>query len=162
MRAIALAAYLSISVGLPATAQEAVYLIRHAEQELSGNDPSITEAGKARAASWAKMLQYVGLDVIYTSDAKRTQQTGRIIADRLGLSLNSMNRAETVGLTDKLSFDHEEDTVLIVGHAETIPGILQNLGVSGNIEVSQSDFANLFMLFHPGADEVRLIRLRMP
>ena len=73
-----------------------------------------------------------------------------------------MNRADTAGLTDTLSFDYEEDVVLIVGHAETIPGILQNLGVSDNIEVDQTDFSNLFLLFQPGSDEPRLVRLRMP
>ena len=95
MRAILLAVYLSIFVGLPAIAQEVVYLIRHAEKELSGNDPSITEQGRARAGAWAEVLQYVGLDVVFTSDAKRTQQTGQIIADKLGLSLNSVNRTDT-------------------------------------------------------------------
>ncbi|NKB52663.1 MAG: hypothetical protein GKR97_10615 [Rhizobiaceae bacterium] len=154
--------YLSIFVGLPAIAQEAVYLIRHAEKELSGNDPSITEQGRARARAWAEVLQYVGLDIVFTSDAKRTQQTGQIIADKLGLSLNSVNRTDTADLTDTLSFDHEEDVVLVVGHAETIPGIIQNLGVSGSIEVSQSDFANLFVLLKPGSEEARMIRLRMP
>ena len=162
MRVLALAFWLAISAGLPATAQEAVFIIRHAEKELGGDDPSITEEGKARAAAWADMLQHVGLDVVFTSDAKRTQQTGEIIAAKLGLPLNSMNRADTAGLTDTLSFDYEEDVVLIVGHAETIPGILQNLGVSDNIEVDQTDFSNLFLLFQPGSDEPRLVRLRMP
>ncbi|PLX43580.1 MAG: hypothetical protein C0605_03820 [Hyphomicrobiales bacterium] len=162
MRAIALAVWLIISAGLPVAAQEAVFIIRHAEKELSGADPSITKAGKLRAAAWAKMLRHVGLDVVFTSDAKRTRQTGEIIAASLGLPLHARNRADTAGLTDTLSFDHEEDVVLIVAHAETIPGILQNLGVSGNIKVSQADFANLFIVAQPGSDKARLLRLQMP
>mgnify|MGYP001825374547 CR=1 FL=1 len=144
------------------SAQDAVYVIRHAEKELSGDDPAITEEGKARASAWAEMLAHVGLDVVFTSDAKRTQQTGAIIAERLGLSLNSVNRADTAGLIDALSFDHEADTVLVVGHAETIPGILENLGTFEDIDISQTDFANLFILFQPGVDEPRLVRMRMP
>lgn len=144
------------------SAQDAVYVIRHAEKELSGDDPAITEEGKARASAWAEMLAHVGLDVVFTSDAKRTQQTGAIIAEKLGLPLSSVNRADIAGLIDALSFDHEEDTVLVVGHAETIPGILQNLGTFEDIDISQTDFANLFILLHPGVDEPRLIHMRMP
>lgn len=66
------------------------------------------------------------------------------------------------GLIDLLSFDHEQDTVLVVGHAETIPGILEGLGVFTNIDISQTDFANLFVVLQPGADDTRLIRIRMP
>jgi len=144
------------------TAQEVVYVIRHAEKELSGDDPSITEVGRARAAAWAEMLLYAGLDVVFTSDAKRTQQTGDIIAGKLGLPINSMNRDDTAALIDTLNFDHEEDTVLIVGHAETIPGILENLGASADTEISQSDFANLFILIDTGTDQTRLIQMQMP
>ncbi len=41
------------------SAQDAVYVIRHAEKELSGDDPAITEEGKARASAWAEMLARV-------------------------------------------------------------------------------------------------------
>ena len=145
-----------------AAAQEAVYVIRHAEKELTGDDPSITPEGEARAAAWAEMLQNVELDVVFTSDAKRTQETGNIIANRLGLPIHSVDRADTTALIDMLSFDHDDDTVLVVGHAETIPGILESLGAFNEIEISQSDFANLFILLQPEADEPRLIRMRMP
>ena len=143
-------------------AQEAVYVIRHSEKELSGDDPAITAEGEARAAAWAEMLKHAGIDVVFTSDAKRTQQTGEIIAEKLGLPLNSASRADSAGLVDALSFDHEEDTVLVVGHAETIPGILGSLGAFEDIDISQTDFANLFILLQPGEDESRLIRIVMP
>ena len=151
-----------IATGFATKAQEAVYIIRHAVKELTGNDPAITDEGKARASAWAEMLEHVGLDVVFTSDAKRTHQTGAIIAETLGLPLNSVSRSDTAGLIDALSFDHEEDTVLVVGHAETIPSILESLGAFEEIEVSQADFANLFILFQPEVDDPRLIRLRMP
>jgi broad specificity phosphatase PhoE len=143
-------------------AQEAVYVIRHAEKELIGDDPSITQEGQARAAAWAEMLLTVELDVVFTSNAKRTQETGNIIANILGLPTHSVDRADTTGLIDILSFDHGEDTVLVVGHAETIPGILEGFGAFNDIEISQTDFANLFILHQLDAGEPHLIRMRMP
>jgi hypothetical protein len=50
----------------------------------------------------------------------------------------------------------------IVGHAETIPGILEGLGAFNEIKISQTDFANLFILLQSGADEPRLIRMSIP
>jgi len=153
---------LAIIVSFPAAAQEVVYVIRHAEKEIIGEDPSITDEGKARAAAWAEMLQHAELDVVFTSDAKRTQETGAIIAEILELPTHSVDRADSTGLTDVLSFDHEEDVVLVVGHAETIPAIIESLGAFNEIEISQTDFANLFIVVQPGGEELRLIRMRMP
>jgi hypothetical protein len=69
---------------------------------------------------------------------------------------------DIAGLTDLIDFDHEDDNVLIVGHTETIPQVLSNLGSTGSVEISQSDFANLFILVRQETDEPQLIRLRMP
>ena len=162
MRLFVLTLFTAMTLAMPTAAQEAVYIIRHAEKELSGDDPPITEVGKTRAAAWAEMLQHAGLDVVITSDAKRTQQTGRIIAESLGLPINSVNRKETAALIDALGFEHEEETVLVIAHAETIPNILENLGVFEDVHISQTDFANIFILLQPGTDEARLIRMRMP
>ncbi len=162
MRLPLLVFLIALAAAPTSSAQEAVYVIRHAEKELSGDDPSITEAGKLRAAAWADMLQHAALDVVFTSDAKRTQQTGAIIASKLGLPTNSVHRSDTTGLIDTLGFDHEQDTVLVVGHAETIPSILEGLGTFEDVDVDQDDFANLFVLLNPGADEPKLIRIRMP
>lgn len=40
--------------GSYAGAQDAVYLIRHCEKELSGDDPALTAEGRKRAADWAE------------------------------------------------------------------------------------------------------------
>ncbi|WP_417733430.1 phosphoglycerate mutase family protein [Roseovarius sp.] len=162
MRALLPPLLAAMGLSCAAAAQEAVYVIRHAEKELTGDDPSITDEGEARAAAWAEMFQNVELDVVFTSDAKRTQETGNIIANRLGLPTHSVDRADTAGLIDMLSFDYDESTVLVIGHAETIPGILESLGAFNEIEISQSDFANLFLLLPTDTEEPHLIRMRMP
>ncbi|MCE8548527.1 histidine phosphatase family protein [Ruegeria pomeroyi] len=157
-----LVALLLALTGLPAAAQEAVYLIRHAEKELSGADPALTPEGRQRALAWAEMLRHAGLDAIITSDALRTRQTGGIIADALGLEAAAFPREDIAGLLDVLEFDHEADTVLIVGHAETIPRILAKLGLSDDVSIDQSAFANLFVVLRPASDDPVLLHLRMP
>jgi broad specificity phosphatase PhoE len=162
MRAACLALSLLLGAAANASAQEMVYVIRHAEKELSGEDPALTPTGRQRAAAWADMLKFAGLDIVVTSDARRTRETGGIVAGKLGLPQTALPRADTVGLVDALQFEHENENVLIVGHAETIPGILHNLGIPEVIAFSQSEFDILFILFGANSDNPRLVRLRMP
>ena len=52
---------------LPAAhAQDAVYLIRHAEQVLDVEDPPLTDVGQQRAQAWAGILRDAGIKVVYT------------------------------------------------------------------------------------------------
>lgn len=162
MFAFGLVVMLSASPIAQAFAQVAVYVIRHGEKESSGADPALTEAGRDRAAAWAEMLRPSALKIVLTSDAKRTQETGGIIAGSLGIPHKALPLQDVAGLADLIEFDHDEDNVLIVGHAETIPGILSSLGSPTAVAISQDDFANLFVLVRLGTDEPQLIRLRMP
>lgn len=143
-------------------AQEAVYIIRHGEKELSGTDPVLTPEGRQRAADWAEMLLHVGIDAVITSDALRTKETGGIIADALGLQANALPRGNTASLLDALEFDHEADTVLIVAHAETIPRILEGVGILEDISVGQSEFTNLFVVLLPMSDDPVYLHFLMP
>ena len=104
---------------------------------MEGADPDITEAGRDRAAAWARLLSDAGLDLVITSDAKRTRETGGIIAEHLGLPTDSLPAADVAGLVDMLEFDHAEDRVLIVGHTETIPGMLELLAGALNCRFSR-------------------------
>ena len=160
-RCILLAAFLLGTVSAGA-AQETIFVIRHTEKAAEGVDPDITEAGRERAAAWARLLSDAGLDHVFTSDAKRTQETGKIIAGHLGLPIDSLPVADITDLVDTLEFDHEHQNVLIVGHTETIPGILERLGAEDQVKLGQEDYDNLFVLVATGSDKRRVIRLHMP
>lgn len=162
MRIFCVTLLLLFATGFHASAQDAVYLIRHGEKELSETDPALTPEGQERAAAWAVMLGRVGLDAIITSDALRTKETGRIIADALALRPYALPRADIAGLIDALEFEHEGETVLIVGHAETIPRILEYLGVLKDVTIDQSEFANLFVVLWPSSDDPAYMHLLMP
>lgn len=162
MRKTTLPICLACLIAAPAVAQEAVFVIRHAEKQLSGDDPALTEAGRVRAAAWAEMLRSTGVGAVVTSDARRTRETGGLIADILALPVTEHDRTDTAGLIDLLGFDHEDDIVLVVAHTETIPGILSMLGVADPPEIPTDEFANLFVVRPVGVDTAALTHLRMP
>ncbi|MCI5074344.1 phosphoglycerate mutase family protein [Oricola sp.] len=147
---------------VPVHTQEAVYIIRHAEKETADQDPPLTAEGRDRAAKWAQMLRRADIDVVITSDARRTRETGGIIAEELDVPQTRLPANDVSGLVDLIQFDHEEDTVLVVGHAEIIPSIVSALGVAEPVVVSQDDFANLFVVTGNAEGMPRMIRLIMP
>ena len=63
-----------------------VYLVRHAERAEDGtNDPSISEAGQARAQELATLLADAGVDHVHSTDLNRTRQTGAPLVEVTGL-----------------------------------------------------------------------------
>lgn len=144
----------------PAPAQQAVFLIRHAEKD-TGPDPALTAAGRARAERWAVMLADAGIDAIYTSTAQRTQETGGIIADALSLFPEALPMSDLAGLMARLRDDHTDDRVLIVGHTENIPDILSELGAFDLISMDLAVFSRLFVVFPAGGDPV-ILDMQMP
>ena len=65
-----------------ASAQEVIYLIRHAEQ---GPPPELvlTEAGHRRAAALSHRLKDARINAVFVTNAARTQQTAAPIARAL-------------------------------------------------------------------------------
>src|SRR5882672_9651372 len=64
-----------------------VILIRHAEKNIEPNnpDPDLSPAGQTRAQELARMFSATGVNAIYATQYKRTQQTVKPLADSLGV-----------------------------------------------------------------------------
>ena len=135
-----------------AAAQSTVFVVRHAERadagtaaaKMTGADPDLSAAGHTRAASLAAALKDARLTAIFTSEYKRTHQTAEPLAKAAGLSLTQVPSKDVKTLVDKVS--SAAGTVLVVGHSNTIPELLNGLGVPDTITIGESDFDNLFIV----------------
>lgn len=76
---------LAASVATSALAQEAILLVRHAEQTPPPN-VVLTQAGHLRAAALAHRLKDSGVTAIFTTNATRTQETAAPTAKALGIT----------------------------------------------------------------------------
>lgn len=126
-----------------------VFIVRHAEKE-SGNDPVLTQAGRARAGDLARALKDEGVQKVYVSRTRRTQLTADSMRIQLGIDTVHYT-ADTV--CDELIntiMQHRDfgKTILIIAHSNTIPHIIRKLGVSdfpqGNLP--DGEFDNLFTI----------------
>jgi hypothetical protein len=50
--------------------------------------------------------------------------------------------------------------VLVIGHSNTVPELLKQLGVKTPITIADNEYDNLFVIVRPDAGEPTLIRLR--
>lgn len=97
-----------------------IYLVRHAEKDLSAGtptDPPLTACGKERAQNLSAFLQEVSLHAIYSTDYSRTQSTAMPTAIDKKLEIQEYN-ANDLDAFAKVLIDAKQN-VLVVGHSNT-------------------------------------------
>jgi 2,3-bisphosphoglycerate-dependent phosphoglycerate mutase len=139
-----------------AAAQSTMFIVRHAEKaESAGKDPDLSKAGRARAESLAKMLKDAKITAIYATEFKRTQQTAAPLARALGISVTNLPAKDIAALTAKVRTSN--GNALVVGHGDTIPGLIKAMSISAPIKIAENDYDNLFIVVLD--ERPRLIRL---
>ena len=126
-----------------------IFIVRHAEKE-TGKDPVLTPAGNVRAGDLMRALQNEGIQKIYVSQYRRTQNTGDSL--RMQLNIDTVQYAADT-LCDKLItaiMEHGDfgKTILIIAHSNTIPQIIRKFGVTDYPygDIPDNEFDNLFLV----------------
>jgi broad specificity phosphatase PhoE len=120
-----------------------VILVRHAERESSGSDPSLTAAGKRRASLLATMFAGSGVTAIFTSTAARTKQTAAPLAARVGLTPREIDDSTAAARAQILAGGA---CVVVVGHTNTVPGFIEAFGGPADVVIDDDEFDRMFML----------------
>jgi broad specificity phosphatase PhoE len=143
-----------------------VIVIRHAEKDLavSATEPPLSAAGEARAALLARMFgdaQGPGrLDAIYVSPALRNRQTAAPLAARLNLSETVAPADDPRGLARRALREHHGGRVLIVGHSDTVPGIVAELSGNPKIpDIGDQEYGTMYIVTVPQIGHANLLRL---
>ncbi len=126
------------------------------------NNPRLTEAGTERAKELARVLRSVRLTAVLTSEFERTVETARPTAEAKNLEIKRHRAREVAGLARRILKEFAGKTLLLVGHSDTIPVLLSQLGVDRAEvpKISRDEYDNLFVLFIGKGGEVTLQRLR--
>jgi len=143
-------------------AQQAIILVRHAEKiadDLNGKDVPLSQAGQERARLLAEMLKDSGITAIYASDTVRTRATAMPLAKRLGLPIQNLGQHDPEGAIRWLKKENPNDVVLIVGHADTLPGLLRALGYQREVKIHSNQYSNLFVVLPRAGKPPSVIRV---
>jgi len=162
--ALFVAALVTFFIYRSATTTTVVLLARHAEKEVSSiQDPPLSAEGEQRAQRLAQMFgraQGVGkIDAIYVSDARRTQQTAAPLAERLGKQVVVVPAADTKGLASRVMREHDGDTILIVGHSNTVPALIHELADIDVPPVGDDEYDTLYILSIPSFGHASVLRM---
>ena len=140
----ALAATLALGLSLPASAD--IFLVRHAEKKGSEDKATLSAAGLKRAQDLSRALSSVNLKAIYHTEYERTRQTAAPTAAAHKLIPVELKADDVKGLAKLLRATRPQDDVLVVGHSDTIPDVLGELGVSTRAVIGSNDYDNLFVV----------------
>ena len=124
-----------------------IYLVRHAEKELTADnpkDPPLTPCGERRAASLEVFLSQVPLDAIYSSDYSRTRNTAQPVAKNRNMEtrLYDPKKLEEFG---KVLIERGENA-LVVGHSNSTP-VLAGLLIGEKLEpIDESIYNRIYQV----------------
>jgi broad specificity phosphatase PhoE len=128
-------------------------LIRHADiPENGGDDPSLSHAGVHRAEALAALLRDAAVGTIFATDTRRSQQTAGPLAATLGITPKifvidpSDIPAHINDVVAKLRDLPAATTALVIGHSNTLPGIIDGLDDLSIPEIQHDEFDHLFVL----------------
>ena len=138
----------------PEPAAPSWYVMRHLEKA-EGQDPALSAEGASNAA---RLASWFGKDrpaAIYVSTTRRARETAAPLAARLGLTVKEYDPRDTPGLVARVKA--EAGTVLVVGHSNTVPEIVAQLGGARPADLAETDYGDIFRVRRDGTVE----RLRL-
>lgn len=152
----------------PVGAQQAttVILVRHAERAGDmPDDPALSAAGEVRVRALADALAFTRLDGIVTTQLRRTRLTAAPVARAKGLTPVVVPNAggtpaHVRAVADTVRARFAGGTVLVVGHSNTVAGIVEALGGPKLPDLCDTEFATLFVLTLREGREPSLVRAR--
>jgi broad specificity phosphatase PhoE len=169
-RTQAIIIYTAIALGLAwffeSQATTTMIFVRHAEKALTPvDDPALSPEGQARAAELARQLVdadvVAGIDAVYATPYRRTVETARPVADALGLEVNHYDPAAEEEELDRIVRKHKGKIILIVGHSNTVPTLIAELGASKLVPpIAESEYDNIYLVSIPWFGKTKTIRLR--
>jgi broad specificity phosphatase PhoE len=95
-----------------------IYIVRHAEKQLEGQDPELAYVGEVRAKKLAQILEKEAIKRVLSTDYTRTRTTAQPTAAAAGLTVETYDPKNQEALVADLRAS--EGNVLVVGHSNTV------------------------------------------
>jgi broad specificity phosphatase PhoE len=137
-----------------------VVLVRHAEKGSDDpRDPTLSDAGRERAADLARLLARSGARRLFASEFRRTHETLAPLAAELGLEVERVPAGELEALVAELSALAPGTTAVVAGHSNTVPALAARLGVTlpaleahaDGARLAEAEYDRLFVVTLPPA-----------
>ena len=151
--------YISLFFCISSYSQDSTvfYLIRHAEKDRtdsSNKNPHLNPDGIIRAEKWGEIFEKIELDEIYSSPYYRTQETLAPSALKHDLKITTYEPGKLYS-KQWISLCSGK-TILIVGHSNTIPQLVNKLIKTNRFKNIPDDQNGLLFRVELGEDSPRV------
>lgn len=125
------------------------YIVRHAEKD-TGSNPPLSKIGQERAGDLYRKLKNKKIDLIFVSQYPRTGMTADSL--RIYQNIDSVHYlADITGVNLFKKIDEHSGkakNILIVGHSNTLPGIIRRAGVKSFTlkDIPDEDYQHLYIV----------------
>ena len=125
-----------------------ILVVRHAEKKGFTSDSPLSIQGWKRAVALLDAIGNEDLSAIYTTQLIRTKHTALPLSIYKDIQPTEVRKIQIEELCHILCTRHKKETVLVVGHSDTIPELFSSLGITETVDPMYGD---LFILtFPPG------------
>jgi phosphohistidine phosphatase SixA len=138
-------------------------LVRHAEKQIvppENKDPDLGPAGMARAQELARMFGDSGITAIYATQYKRTQQTVKPLAEKLGITITQIEAKQTPDLVKQIRARGAGQVIFIAGHNNTVPEIIAAMGGPQLPIIPETEYDNLYILTVQSDGSAKLLKMK--
>jgi len=150
-------------------ASTTVIFVRHADtdESMPSDDPPLNARGRARAELLADFLEKFdvtsGVNAIYASDKRRTQETAAPLAARLHIPVEIEDHFDTGGFMRRVWREHQGQIILVVSHSNTIAPLIDEIhGKKGLAPIEHDDYNNVYIVSSPWYGKVKTYFLEYP
>ncbi|MCH8331781.1 MAG: hypothetical protein IH946_10470, partial [Bacteroidetes bacterium] len=127
--------------------------VRHAETTGGGSYPHLSIEGLERADRLTFILQNNLLSAVYSTNFFRTIETSAPTAAASVLTTTTYNSGDMQAFTSGLLNDHKGQKILVVGHSNTTPELLNILLNTNDWQTfNDTTYDNFFVVFKSDLD----------
>lgn len=143
----------TLTVAAQKDSSTTIILVRHAEKDTSivGStamqaDPPLSAAGKIRSEKLVEVLKSYPIQAIFSTKYNRTRSTAMPIAAKLGVEIQIYDPSKQADLASLLK-SWKGKTILVVGHSNTVPGLVNLLTGSSNYpNLSDNEYDKIYLV----------------
>ncbi|MEO7966745.1 MAG: phosphoglycerate mutase family protein [Gemmatimonadaceae bacterium] len=142
-----------------------VLVVRHAEKAGVSGDVPLSPAGESRAKALVAIARDAGVAGVITTQFQRTKQTGAPAAQSLGITpvvatAGGATAEHVKAIADTIRARFAGQTVLVVGHSNTVPAIVAALGGAQSPDLCDEEYDALFTVVVDASGKARVVKSR--
>jgi 2,3-bisphosphoglycerate-dependent phosphoglycerate mutase len=121
--------------------------VRHAEKNTEPKDnPGLTPEGKTRAAYLAQLLKDIDVYRVAATNTTRALQTAQPLIDLTHCSTDTYSKAATEAFLLSTIQGYKGKVVVVVGHGNTVPEMLNMLcGEKKYEDIGEDEYDNIYI-----------------